>query len=115
MSSPTPREEEDREVAAAIRASVAAQQQEDTHRAEDREEGSRPKKEDAAARGSEEPRGSRRLPRTQGEGTGNSNPPGREKLPAPSQHLIFPKPVLTDFPELISCLQAPRKPQQTVL
>lgn len=73
-SSPTllhPREEEDREVAAAIRASVAAQQQEATHRAEDREEGSRPKKEEAAARGPEEPRGSRRLPRAQGEGPGN--------------------------------------------
>jgi hypothetical protein len=62
-------------VAAAIRASVAAQQQEETRRSEDREEGGRPKKEDAAARGPEEARGPRRLPRTQGEGQGESGPP----------------------------------------
>lgn len=68
-----PREEEDREVAAAIRASVAAQQQEETQRVEDREEGSRPKKEEAAARAPEEPRGHRRLPRAQGEGSGNQS------------------------------------------
>lgn len=65
------REEEDREVAAAIRASVAAQQQEETQRVEDREEGSRPKKEEAAVRVPEESRGHRRLPRAQGEGTGS--------------------------------------------
>lgn len=109
------REEEDREVAAAIRASVAAQQQEDTHRAEDREEGSRPKKEDAAARGSEEPRGSRRLPRTQGEGTGSkeasaNGPVSQEAFPttgpgpvaAPSNTLPPPNPKLKDedFPSL---------------
>ncbi|CAO2642201.1 E3 ubiquitin-protein ligase ZNF598 [Lemmus lemmus] len=111
------REEEDREVAAAIRASVAAQQQEDTHRAEDREEGSRPKKEDASARGSEEPRGSRRLPRTQGEGTGSkeastNGPVSQEAFPttgpvaAPSKYgsstLPPPNPKLKDedFPSL---------------
>uniref|UniRef100_A0A8C9AL68 RING-type E3 ubiquitin transferase n=1 Tax=Prolemur simus TaxID=1328070 RepID=A0A8C9AL68_PROSS len=64
------REEEDRDVAAAVRASVAAQHQEETRRSEDREEGSRPKKEEAAARGPEEPRGPRRVPRAQGEGPG---------------------------------------------
>ncbi|XP_019504375.1 PREDICTED: zinc finger protein 598 isoform X1 [Hipposideros armiger] len=65
------REEEDREVAAAIRASVAAQQQQqETHRSEDREDGSRLKKEEAGMWGPEEPRGPRRLPRTQGEGQG---------------------------------------------
>ncbi|XP_045397102.1 E3 ubiquitin-protein ligase ZNF598 isoform X2 [Lemur catta] len=63
------REEEDRDVAAAVRASVAAQHQEETRRSEDREEGSRPK-EEAAARGPEEPRGPRRVPRAQGEGPG---------------------------------------------
>lgn len=62
-------------MAAAIRASVAAQQQEETQRVEDREEGSRPKKEEAAARVPEEPRGHRRLPRAQGEGSGNPVPP----------------------------------------
>lgn len=62
-------------MAAAIRASVAAQQQEETHRAEDREEGSRPKKEEATSRIPEEPRGPRRLPRTQGEGAGKQPSP----------------------------------------
>lgn len=58
-------------MAAAIRASVAAQQQQqEMHRSEDREEGSRLKKEDAGLRGAEESRGSRRLPRTQVEGPG---------------------------------------------
>ncbi|KAF5913795.1 hypothetical protein HPG69_002657, partial [Diceros bicornis minor] len=65
------REEEDREVAAAIRASVAAQQQQqEARRSEDREEGSRPKKDEVGARGPEEPRGPRRPPRSQGEGPG---------------------------------------------
>uniref|UniRef100_A0A8C4FHL3 Zinc finger protein 598, E3 ubiquitin ligase n=1 Tax=Catagonus wagneri TaxID=51154 RepID=A0A8C4FHL3_9CETA len=64
------REEEDREVAAAIRASVAVQQQQETHRSEDQEEGGRPKKEEAGARGSEEAPGPRRPSRTQGEGPG---------------------------------------------
>lgn len=109
------REEEDREVAAAIRASVAAQQQEATHRAEDREEGSRPKKEEAAARGPEEPRGSRRLPRAQGEGPGSkeastNGPISQEAFPAtgpgpvaaPSNTLPPPNPELKDedFPSL---------------
>ncbi|XP_059125742.1 E3 ubiquitin-protein ligase ZNF598 [Peromyscus eremicus] len=109
------REEEDREVAAAIRASVAAQQQEETPRAEDREEGSRPKKEEAAARGPEEPRGSRRLPRAQGEGPGSkeastNGPISQEAFPAtgpgpvaaPSNTLPPPNPKLKDedFPSL---------------
>lgn len=94
-------------MAAAIRASVAAQQQEETQRAEDREEGSRPKKEEAAARVPEESRGHRRLPRSQGEGTGNPVPPNGGsawawgKLPAPSQYLTFPKPDITALPGLI--------------
>ncbi|KAM6165951.1 E3 ubiquitin-protein ligase ZNF598 isoform 2-T2 [Erethizon dorsatum] len=82
------REEEDREVAAAIRASVATQQQDETHRNEDREEGSRPKKEEAAAQGPEEPYGPRRLTRTQGEGPGpkeasGNGPISQEAFPAP--------------------------------
>lgn len=67
-------------MAAAIRASVAAQQQQqqEARRSEDREEGGRLKKEEAGARGTEEPRGPRRPPRTQGEG------PGEQTLPAGS-------------------------------
>lgn len=61
-------------MAAAIRASVATQQEE-IRRSEDREEGGRPKKEEAAARGPDEPRGPRRLTRAQGEG------PGKPGLP----------------------------------
>lgn len=57
-------------MAAAIRASVATQQQPEIHRSKDREEGSRLKKEEAGMRGAEEPRGPRRLLRTQGEGPG---------------------------------------------
>ncbi|XP_058142629.1 E3 ubiquitin-protein ligase ZNF598 isoform X2 [Dasypus novemcinctus] len=64
------REEEDREVAAAIRASVAAQLQEEKHQGEDHEEGGRTQKEEAAVRGPEEPRGPRRPVRTQGDGAG---------------------------------------------
>ncbi|KAL1780065.1 zinc finger protein 598 [Sigmodon hispidus] len=109
------REEEDREVAAAIRASVAAQQQEASHRAEDREEGSRAKKEEAAARGPEEPRGPRRPPRAQGEGPGSkeastNGPISQEAFPAtgpgpvaaPSNTLPPPNPKLKDedFPSL---------------
>ncbi|XP_036052987.1 E3 ubiquitin-protein ligase ZNF598 isoform X2 [Onychomys torridus] len=109
------REEEDREAAAAIRASVAAQQQEEIHRAEDREEASRPRKEEAAARGPEEPRGSRRLPRAQGEGPGSkeastNGPISQEAFPAtgpgpvaaPSNTLPPPNPKLKDedFPSL---------------
>ncbi|CAH6786658.1 E3 ubiquitin-protein ligase ZNF598 isoform X3 [Phodopus roborovskii] len=107
------REEEDREVAAAIRASVAAQQQEETHRAEDREEGSRPKKEETAARGPEEPRGPRRLPRAQGEGPGSKEAstnglvsqeafPATGPVAAPSNTLPPPNPKLKDedFPSL---------------
>ncbi|XP_032957800.1 E3 ubiquitin-protein ligase ZNF598 isoform X1 [Rhinolophus ferrumequinum] len=84
------REEEDREVAAAIRASVAAQQQQqETHRNEDREEGSRLKKEEAGVRGPEEPRGLRRPLRTQGEGPGPkeasaNGPVSQEAFPATS-------------------------------
>ncbi|KAG8506403.1 E3 ubiquitin-protein ligase ZNF598, partial [Galemys pyrenaicus] len=72
LTAPHPREEEDRDVAAAIRASVAVQQPQpqETRRSEDREEGSRLKKEDSGVRGPEEPRGPRRPPRTQGEGSG---------------------------------------------
>ncbi|KAM5227334.1 E3 ubiquitin-protein ligase ZNF598 [Ctenodactylus gundi] len=65
------REEEDREMAAAIRASVAAQQQEETRRNEDSEEGSRPRKDEPAARGPEEHRSARRPPWTQSEGPGS--------------------------------------------
>ncbi|XP_051024071.1 E3 ubiquitin-protein ligase ZNF598 [Acomys russatus] len=109
------REEEDREVAAAIRASVAAQQQEETLRAEDREEGSRPKKEEAPSRVPEEPRGPRRLPRAQGEGPGSkeastNGPVSQEAFlatgPGPgaasSNTLPLPNPKLKDedFPSL---------------
>lgn len=81
------REEEDREVAAAIRASVATQQQQEIHRSEDREEGSRLKKEEAGMW--EEPRGARRLLRTQGEGPGpkeasTNGPLNQEAFPANS-------------------------------
>lgn len=65
-------------MAAAIRASVATQQQQEMHKSEDREEGSRLKKEEAGMWGAEEPRGPRRLLRTQGEG------PGELALPAGS-------------------------------
>ncbi|XP_005081662.3 E3 ubiquitin-protein ligase ZNF598 isoform X1 [Mesocricetus auratus] len=107
------REEEDREVAAAIRASVAAQRQEETHRAEDREEGSRSKKEETAARGPEESRGPRRLPRAQGEGPGSKEAstnglvsqeafPATGPVAAPSNSLPPPNPKLKDedFPSL---------------
>lgn len=81
------REEEDREVAAAIRASVAMQQKQQTHRSEDREEGSRLKKEEAGVWGPEEPRGPRRLLRAQGEGPGpkeasTDGPISQEAFPA---------------------------------
>ncbi|XP_057551231.1 E3 ubiquitin-protein ligase ZNF598 isoform X2 [Hippopotamus amphibius kiboko] len=90
------REEEDREVAAAIRASVAAQQQQqqqqqqqEMRRSEDREEGGRPRKEEAGVRGPEEARGPRRPPRTQGEGPGpreasTNGPVSQEAFPATS-------------------------------
>ncbi|KAL4836466.1 hypothetical protein H8958_021172 [Nasalis larvatus] len=105
------REEEDREVAAAVRASVAAQQQEEARGSEDREEGGRPKKEEAAVRGPEEPRGPRRLPRTQGEGSGpketsTNGPVSQEAFPvtgpATSCTLPPPSPKLKDedFPSL---------------
>lgn len=102
-------------MAAAIRASVAAQQQEETQRVEDREEGSRPKKEEAAARVPEEPRGHRRLPRAQGEGSGSkeasaNGPVSQEAFPATgpgpvvalSNTLPPPSPELKeeDFPSL---------------
>lgn len=67
-------------MAAAIRASVVTQQQQEMHRSKDREEGSRLKKEEAGAQGPEESRGPRRLPRTQGEG------PGEPALPAGSSN-----------------------------
>lgn len=58
-------------MAAAIRASVATQQQQqETRRTEDREEGGRPKKEEVGLRGPEEARGPRRPARTPGEGPG---------------------------------------------
>ncbi|XP_023567470.1 E3 ubiquitin-protein ligase ZNF598 isoform X2 [Octodon degus] len=107
------REEEDREVAAAIRASVATQQQDETRKSEDHEEGSRPKKEEGAARGSEEPHGPRHLPRTQGEGPGpkeaSGNGPvsqeasqGPGPAAAPLSTLLPPTPKLKDedFPSL---------------
>ncbi|XP_045045673.1 E3 ubiquitin-protein ligase ZNF598 isoform X7 [Desmodus rotundus] len=83
------REEEDREVAAAIRASVAMQQKQETHRSEDREEGGRLKKEEAGVWGPEEPRGPRRLLRAQGEGPGPKEasadgPISQEAFPASS-------------------------------
>lgn len=65
-------------MAAAIRASVATQQQQEIHRSKDREEGSRLKKEEAGKWGAEEPRGPRRLLRTQGAS------PGELALPAGS-------------------------------
>lgn len=73
-------------MAAAIRASVATQQQQETHRSEDREEGSRLKKEEAGIWGAEEPRGPRRLLRTQGEG------PGELALPAGSSACAWEPP-----------------------
>lgn len=88
---------------------MAAQQQE-TQRVEDREEGSRPKKEEVTARVPEETRGHRRLPRAQGEGSGNPVPPNGSsawawgKLSAPSQYVTFPKPPITALPGLILCL-----------
>ncbi|KAM4820079.1 E3 ubiquitin-protein ligase ZNF598 isoform 1-T1 [Thomomys bottae] len=109
------REEEDREVAAAIRASVAAQKQEDPRRSEDREEGGRPKKEEVAARAPEEPRGPRRLARPQGEGPGlretSANGPvaqeaflasGPSAVAGPPSSLLLPTPKLKDedFPSL---------------
>ncbi|XP_007980279.3 E3 ubiquitin-protein ligase ZNF598 isoform X3 [Chlorocebus sabaeus] len=105
------REEEDREVAAAVRASVAAQQQEEARRSEDREEGGRPKKEEVAVRGPEEPRGPRRPSRTQGEGPGpketsTNGPVSQEAFPvtgaATPCTLPPPSPKLKDedFPSL---------------
>ncbi|XP_016063468.1 PREDICTED: zinc finger protein 598, partial [Miniopterus natalensis] len=117
------REEEDREVAAAVRASVATQQQQqqqqqpqqETHRSEDREKGSRLKKEEAGMWGAEESRGPRRLLQTQGEGPGpkeasTNGPVSQEALPATSSAagatLLSTLPPLTsklkdeDFPSL---------------
>ncbi|XP_046524252.1 E3 ubiquitin-protein ligase ZNF598 isoform X2 [Equus quagga] len=93
------REEEDREVAAAIRASVAAQQQQqqEARRSEDREEGGRLKKEEAGARGTEEPRGPRRPPRTQGEGPGEQTLPAGSSAQA-SKHLGVPKEATANGP-----------------
>ncbi|KAM9209492.1 E3 ubiquitin-protein ligase ZNF598 isoform 2-T2 [Dugong dugon] len=110
------REEEDRDVAAAIRASVATQQQEEKRRSEDREEGSRAK-EEAAGRVSEEPRGARRSPRTQAEGPGSKEAStngfvSQEAFTAstaaagvPPPSTLPPEPELKDedFPSLSSC------------
>ncbi|KAM4813480.1 E3 ubiquitin-protein ligase ZNF598 isoform X1 [Urocitellus parryii] len=98
------REEEDREVAAAIRASVAAQQEE-IRRSEDREEVGRPKKEEAAARGPEEPRGPRRLTRAQGEGPGpkeasTNGPASQEDCPGPGPGPTPPSTLLLSTPKL---------------
>ncbi|XP_032957802.1 E3 ubiquitin-protein ligase ZNF598 isoform X3 [Rhinolophus ferrumequinum] len=113
------REEEDREVAAAIRASVAAQQQQqETHRNEDREEGSRLKKEEAGVRGPEEPRGLRRPLRTQGEGPGPkeasaNGPVSQEAFPAtsPAAAATLQRGRSTfqedDFPALVSSISKP--------
>ncbi|XP_019568669.2 E3 ubiquitin-protein ligase ZNF598 isoform X3 [Rhinolophus sinicus] len=113
------REEEDREVAAAIRASVAAQQQQqETHRNEDREEGSRLKKEEAGVRGPEEPRGLRRPLRTQGEGPGTkeasaNGPVSQEAFPAtsPAAAATLQRGRSTfqedDFPALVSSISKP--------
>ncbi|KAI5932663.1 E3 ubiquitin-protein ligase ZNF598 [Manis javanica] len=81
------REEEDWEVAAATRASVAAQQQ--VCRSEEQER-SRPTEEAAGARGPEEPHGLWRPPRTQGEAPGpkevlTDGPVSQEAPPAPGQ------------------------------
>ncbi|XP_036082115.1 E3 ubiquitin-protein ligase ZNF598 isoform X1 [Rousettus aegyptiacus] len=109
------REEEDREVAAAIRASVVTQQQQEMHRSKDREEGSRLKKEEAGAQGPEESRGPRRLPRTQGEGPGpkeasTNGPVSQETFPttSPASGATLPSTLLPptlklkdeDFPSL---------------
>ncbi|XP_039102757.1 E3 ubiquitin-protein ligase ZNF598 isoform X2 [Hyaena hyaena] len=122
------REEEDREVAAAIRASAAAQQQQqqqqqqETRKSEDREEGSRPKKEEAGVRGLEELRGARRPPRTQGEGPGpkeasTNGPVSPEALPAASPAAgaalpsTLPAPTSKlkeeDFPSLCASVASP--------
>ncbi|XP_012587151.1 PREDICTED: zinc finger protein 598, partial [Condylura cristata] len=97
-----PREEEDREVAAAIRASVAAQQQPEPRRSEDREEGGRPKKVDAAGRGPEESRGPRRTPRTQAEGSG----PQEASANGPASQEAFPAGGSPAGPPLPRCVSA---------
>ncbi|KAM8777719.1 E3 ubiquitin-protein ligase ZNF598 isoform 1-T1 [Rhynchonycteris naso] len=102
------REEEDREVAAAIQASVATQQLQELHRNEDREESSRLKKEEPGSRGPEEPRGSRRLLRTQGEGPGpkealTNGPVNQEAFPAGSP--AERAPLLSTLPLPISKLK----------
>ncbi|NXD31798.1 ZN598 ligase, partial [Spelaeornis formosus] len=61
------REEEDRDVAAAVRASVAAKRQEEKKRAEDKEEGSRGRKEDLR---DPDVLGSKRMPKSSGDVTG---------------------------------------------
>ncbi|XP_049624040.1 E3 ubiquitin-protein ligase ZNF598 isoform X6 [Suncus etruscus] len=87
------REEEDREVAAAIQASVAAQQQLDTGRSEDREE--------AGTRGPEEARGSWRPTRTQGEGPG----PKEASVNGPVSQNLFPASSPAAVPVLGSSLR----------
>lgn len=97
-------------MAAAIRASVATQQQQEIHRSEDREEGSRLKKEEAGMW--EEPRGARRLLRTQGEG------PGELALPADSSacvgshlgsSLVTPEGLLLPRHRVLLCLVGPKE------
>uniref|UniRef100_F7GIS8 Zinc finger protein 598, E3 ubiquitin ligase n=1 Tax=Monodelphis domestica TaxID=13616 RepID=F7GIS8_MONDO len=63
------REEEDRDVAAAVRASVAARRQEEKKWVEDKEDGSRVKKEEG--KDFEETRGSKRAPRPSAEAPGD--------------------------------------------
>ncbi|XP_037364001.1 E3 ubiquitin-protein ligase ZNF598 [Talpa occidentalis] len=105
------REEEDREVAAAVRASVAAQQQQqqqqqqEPRRTEDREEGGRPRKEDAGGRGPEEPRGPRRPARTPGEGSG----PKEALANGPASQEAFPVSGSAAGPVLPSLLPPPAK------
>ncbi|XP_040829500.1 E3 ubiquitin-protein ligase ZNF598-like isoform X2 [Ochotona curzoniae] len=109
------RDEEEREVTAALRASVAMQQQEEPRRSEDRDEGSKAKRDEAATRSQEEPRGARRLPRPPGEGPGpkeasTNGPLSQEAFPstgpapgvAPLSSLLPPRPKLKeeDFPSL---------------
>ncbi|XP_075420599.1 E3 ubiquitin-protein ligase ZNF598 isoform X2 [Tenrec ecaudatus] len=106
------REEEDRDVAAAIRASVAAQKQEEEKRR--KEEGARAK-EEAVGRGSLEPRGTRRPLRPQGEGSGSkevaaNGPVSQEALQTSGPAVgalppsLPPAPTLKDedFPSLCS-------------
>lgn len=97
-------------MAAAIRASVAAQQQQqqqqETHRTEDREEGSRPKKEEAGLRGPEEACGPRRPARTPGEGPGEQLP-CRQAHPGPTGRTQAPDNKAGEKPRALQLVTPP--------